>query len=479
MFEGDFINCTLVDPETIICNGTTFKEPEAPLTIHDQLFWIYIGTYCALVLFAGLMSGLTMGLLSLDILSLRVLAEGGKPQEQKYAKRITPIVSRHHLLLVTLLLANAAAVESMPIFLDRVTDPIIAISVSVTAVLLFGEVFPQAICTRHGLAIGATLSPLVILLMVLFFPVAWPISKVLDCLLGKESGTFFRRAELGALVSIHQEKQDQNEEPLTLDEVLIIQGALSMRNKVVEDAHMPLESVFMLDIKSKMDADCIQRVLVKGPYSRLPVYDGERDNIVGILLVKTLLQLDPNITLTVEEIFKKHGRSLPAVPSRMPLYDLLNEMQTGKCHMAAVSSSMMNPSGQSSPDGEDVDSAVSTQGRAIIGIITLEDIIEELLQEEIVDETDEFVDVHRRVRVARAKLARQLSVHQDLGQIEAGVTRKRSPSQEPTRSPRVRSGPIFTIGEINSRPGSQYGSVNSKPDEDTRTSDTSPLINLE
>ena len=66
--------------------------------------------------------------------------------------------------------------------------------------------------------------------------------------------------ELGALVSIHQEKQDQNEEPLTLDEVLIIQGALSMRNKVVEDAHMPLESVFMLDIRSKMDADCIQRV---------------------------------------------------------------------------------------------------------------------------------------------------------------------------------------------------------------------------
>ncbi len=53
MLGEDFINCTLVDPETVVCNGTTFKEPEAPLNIHDQLFWIYIGVYCALVLFAG------------------------------------------------------------------------------------------------------------------------------------------------------------------------------------------------------------------------------------------------------------------------------------------------------------------------------------------------------------------------------------------------------------------------------------------
>ena len=80
-----------------------------------------------------------MGLLSLDLTSLKVLEEGGKKSERKYAKRIMPLIKRHHLLLVSLLLANAAAVESMPIFLDRITNPYIAIAVSVTAVLLFGE----------------------------------------------------------------------------------------------------------------------------------------------------------------------------------------------------------------------------------------------------------------------------------------------------------------------------------------------------
>ena len=80
-----------------------------------------------------------MGLLSLDVMSLEVLKRGGKPSEQKYARRILWIVRRHHLLLVTLLLANAVAVEAMPIFLEKITNEVIAIVVSVTAVLLFGE----------------------------------------------------------------------------------------------------------------------------------------------------------------------------------------------------------------------------------------------------------------------------------------------------------------------------------------------------
>ena len=85
------------------------------------------------------MSGLTLGLLSLDKTQLEILKTAGKPIEQKYANRIWPLVKRHHLLLVTLLLANAGAVESMPIFMDRITSPVVAVVVSVTAVLIFGE----------------------------------------------------------------------------------------------------------------------------------------------------------------------------------------------------------------------------------------------------------------------------------------------------------------------------------------------------
>ncbi|XP_020909481.2 DUF21 domain-containing protein At4g33700, partial [Exaiptasia diaphana] len=163
------------------------------------------------------------GLLSLDILSLKVLQRGGKPEEKVYAKKILPLVERHHLLLVTLLLANAASVEAMPIFMDRISNPIIAICVSVTAVLFFGEVVPQALCTRYGLKIGATMAPFVKCLMILLFVIAWPISKLLDCLLGHDHSTFFRRAELKELVDLHKESADGNEDPLQDDEVMIIQ----------------------------------------------------------------------------------------------------------------------------------------------------------------------------------------------------------------------------------------------------------------
>ncbi len=115
----------------------------------------------------GLMAGLTIGLMSIDSMNLQILANGGGTEKEKNygtiilkdlflsfydltsnftqpALRILPLVKRHHLLLVTLLIANAAAMEALPIFIDRLVGPIGAILISVTAVLLFGEYAPQS-----------------------------------------------------------------------------------------------------------------------------------------------------------------------------------------------------------------------------------------------------------------------------------------------------------------------------------------------
>ncbi|PHT50138.1 DUF21 domain-containing protein [Capsicum baccatum] len=85
---------------------------------------------------------------------------------------------------------------SLPIFLDKLVPSLVAILVSVTLILMFGEIIPQSICTRYGLTIGATVAPLVQLFLWLFFPIAYPISKVLDWMLGKGHTALLQRAEL-------------------------------------------------------------------------------------------------------------------------------------------------------------------------------------------------------------------------------------------------------------------------------------------
>ena len=100
------------------------------------------------------------------------------------------ILAHPHRLLATLLLGNALAMEALPLFLDRLLNPWAAILISVTAILIFGEIIPQAVCKRYGLQVGAYLSWLVRTLMVVTWPITWPIAKLLDYLLGEESALF-------------------------------------------------------------------------------------------------------------------------------------------------------------------------------------------------------------------------------------------------------------------------------------------------
>ena len=123
------------------------------------------------------------------------------------AAKILPILKKHHLLLVTLLLSNAFAMEALPIFLDALVPAVWAIIISVTAVLFFGEVIPQAICTGpNQLTIAENMAPIVKTLMALLFIFCWPISKILDVILGEHDVTRYKNEQLKALVQLHSKK---------------------------------------------------------------------------------------------------------------------------------------------------------------------------------------------------------------------------------------------------------------------------------
>lgn len=134
------------------------------------------------------MSGLTVGYLSIDDLELELKLINGNEKEKKNANKVLPILAKRHWLLVTLLLMNAAAMEALPIFLDDIFPEYLAIIISVTLVLLFGEIIPQALCTgANQINIAAFLAPLTHTLMYLTSPISYPISLLLDYCFGTHS----------------------------------------------------------------------------------------------------------------------------------------------------------------------------------------------------------------------------------------------------------------------------------------------------
>ncbi|XP_014777915.1 uncharacterized protein LOC106874631 [Octopus bimaculoides] len=397
------ITCNVLDSNLLElnCSGIIYNEAEPILTYRDKAFWMNLGIYVALILIAGLMSGLTIGFFSLDMLNLLTLRAGGTAKEQKYANIIIPLVKKRHLLLVTLLLTNSAAVEAMPIFLNYISDPVTAIIVSTTGVLIFGEIIPQAFFSHFGLSVGAILSPIVYFLIGLLFIICWPISKVLDCLFGKQDYRLYQRKQLKALIDLHKSTlsaspQEAAKPVLSNDEVMIIKGALDMKTKTAEDAMLTLEHVVMLSVDDCMDYSTIAKLSTG--HSRIPIYQGCKQNILGVLLVKNLILLDPKDCIPVYRLIDSSAfRSVPIVPSNTPLFDLLNLFQTGKSHLCIVREQM---------PGDVIittTAAIASLDAKIIGIITLEDVIEELIQEEIVDETEVLLDINDKLQVSRSR----------------------------------------------------------------------------
>mmetsp|Transcript_38750 Transcript_38750/g.54016 ORF Transcript_38750/g.54016 Transcript_38750/m.54016 type:complete len:404 (-) Transcript_38750:66-1277(-) len=378
MTDGSIVCCNLIDPETLKCLDGEYvsRSQDEPFSAK---FFLDLGLCIFFILMGGCMSGLTLGLLSLDPVNLEILKKSGDKETKKYAEGIAPLVERHHLLLVTLLMANAAAMESLPIFLNHLVAPLFAIVISVTAVLIFGEIVPQAICSRFGLSIGYHLRYFVWVVIAIFFVIAYPLSLILDRLFGHNEGTFYRRAELKELVAIHGEDghNENAAEALSPDEITIIKGALDLSKKTVRVAMTKIDKTILLSSEDHFDRKTLEEIVNSG-HSRIPIFDEEKQKITSMVLVKRLIVIQPSDSVQVK--LAPGRKELPEVPSDMPLYDILNIFQNGNSHMAVV--------------------ADPNTGQTI-GIITLEDVIEELIQEEIVDETDVFVDVEKRIRVAR------------------------------------------------------------------------------
>lgn len=317
-----------------------------------------------LVGFSAMCSGLNIALMSLEIADLERKVKLGN----RDARRVLALRKNGHLSLAAILLTNVAAVSATSLVLESVVGGLIAGLGATLLIVIFGEIIPQALFVRRALRYCALFSPALRAMIVATYPVSKPLQLLLDNLFGHETQQLDSRHELGLMITEHL--GDTNSE-LDEDEVEIIRGALQLSEKRVRDITTPIRHTYWLTREDKIDSRKINEIKARG-WSRIPVFDERLATCYGVLHIKDLLDVDFNGGVAVRELSLYPTE---VVGSMTALDTLFRKFITGGVHLIPVE-----------------------KDSRVIGIVTIEDLLEEIVGHEIEDETDRRKRAKRRKR---------------------------------------------------------------------------------
>ncbi len=323
-----------------------------------------------LVLFSALFSGLTLGFFSLNKDDLERKAELG----DKQAKKVYKIRKNGNLLLCTLLIGNVAVNSTLSIFLGSLASGFMAGLIATALIVVFGEIIPQAAFSRYALTLGAQFSWLVRIFVIVLMPICWPLAWALDKILGDEIPTVYSKHELMKIIESHE---DLDESEVDKDEEKIVKGALSFSDKIAQNVMTPRTEIFSLSIDQKLDLATMKKIFKSG-HSRIPVYKDKLDNIVGLLYVKDLI-LSCNRN---QNLVKIVHNNVIFTDNKKPLDNLFAAFKRTRNHLFIV---------------------LDEYGM-VSGLITIEDVLEEIIGAEIVDEYDQYEDLQK---VAKDKMRKR------------------------------------------------------------------------
>ena len=251
-------------------------------------------------------------------------------------------------------------------------------------ILVFSEIIPKTLGANYWRQLApATGYGLRTLVWVL-----WPFVKMSELITGgmsKGAGlTGFSRQEFAAMADLSAE-----EGALELEESQVVKNLLALRATPVQAAMTPRTVVFSLPDRTTVE-EFFHRHEQK-PFSRIPVFHEDHDHVTGFVLRSDLLlaQARNNPKQTLDN----YRREMPSLPETLTLARAFEEMQSARSHMALV-----------------VDEYGDMQG-----ILTLEDVMETLLGLEIVDESDDTVDMQALARRKWRRRARDMGLDMERG----------------------------------------------------------------
>lgn len=331
-----------------------------------ELNYAILMSVLVVLLFASaLVSGSEIAFFSLKTADL----EGLQQDHPKSYRQLSDLLDRPKTLLATILISNNFINVGIVIISSYLTNQMFDFSAQPTLgfliqvvvitflILLFGEVLPKVYATRNSVFFSGFMSGPMLTLRTIFLPV----SRVLV-----RSTSFIEKRLKGSSQNLSVDDLSQaleltNDESTSRDEQKILEGIVKFGSTNVRQIMKPRMDVVSLDVA--WDYKKVMEVILDSGYSRIPVYEENFDKIKGILYIKDLL---PHIGQEADFDWQKLLWDPFFVPENKKIDDLLKEFQHKKIHMAIV-----------------VDEFGGTSG-----IITLEDVIEEIVGE-ISDEFDD------------------------------------------------------------------------------------------
>ena len=287
----------------------------------------------------------------------------------KRADRVLRLLDRYDEMLSTILIGNnlvniACTSLATLLFVALLQNEDLGATVStivVTVVLLiFGEISPKTIAKENAEKIAMFSAPILEVLIVLLTPLNWIFGawqKLLSLIFKSSGESGITEQELLTIV----DEAEQGGE-IDADEVELIRSAIEFNELEVRDIFTPRIDIEAIPVD--MEKEEVARIFSESGYSRLPVYEGSIDNITGIIYLKDFYNTAFRTKTSIEEIVKP----VSFVPKSKKIADLRKELQEQQLHIAIV----MDEFG------------------CTVGLVTLEDILEELVGE-IWDEHDEIV----------------------------------------------------------------------------------------
>jgi len=290
-------------------------------------------------------------------------------------RTLATILVTNNLVNVTIIMVCNYAISTVITFTNTVVEFICITVILTFLLLLFGEIMPKVYGSQNHLRFCRMAAPGVMFLRKIFHPVA-------SLLMG--SGVLLEKM---AKNNSQQLTADDLEQALELtdkddlkDEQNMLEGIIRFSDESAKEIMTPRQDVVGLDYDSTFDE--VLKCIVENNYSRMPIYQDNIDNIRGILYVKDLL---PFVKKPQEKVeWQKMIREPYIVPETKKIDDLMREFQENKMHIAVV-----------------VDEYGGTSG-----IVTMEDILEEIVGE-INDEYDEeeynYVKINRNTFIFEGK----------------------------------------------------------------------------